>query len=135
LVAVSKTFPQFVVYSSIDSDLVLVARKGGPPGKFDDAVLKLPALQPMLTRLKMTDGEVVRRRAVGQWVTLGPFFAPYGAPANSDYFPFVDQRAGKPRSPRARVDDLVELLLSPVPLLEMLDGAHAPPVERHEVIA
>ena len=134
LLAVSKTFPQFVVYSSIDSDLVLVARKGGAPGRFQDAVLQWPKLQPMLARLKLTDGEVVRRRAVGHWGTLGPYFALYGAPANSDYFPFVDQRAGKTRFTRARVDDLIELLTSPVPVLEMLDGSHRPAKERHEVI-
>jgi hypothetical protein len=89
----------------------------------------------MLTRLKMTDAEVVRRRAVGQWRTLGPLFAVYGAPANSDYFPFVDQRAGKTRFTRARVDDLVDLLVSPVPLLEMLDGAHTAPAAPHDVLA
>src|SRR5688572_3847429 len=33
--AVSKTFPQFVIYSSIDSDIILIARKGGAPGGFD----------------------------------------------------------------------------------------------------
>jgi spermidine synthase len=135
LVAVSKTFPEFVVYSSIDSDLVLVARKGGAPGRFDDTVLAWPKLKPMLTRLKLTDAEVVRRRAVGRWRTLGPFFAPYGAPANSDYFPFVDERAGKTRFTRARVDDLMDLLVAPVPLLEMLDGSHLPAAGRHEVIA
>jgi predicted membrane-bound spermidine synthase len=134
LVAVSRTFPEFVVYSSIDSDLVLVARKGSPPGRFDPKVLAWPKLQPMLTRLKMTDGEVVRRRAVGHWRTLGPFFAPYGSPPNSDYFPFVDQRAGKTRFTRARVDDLVELLIAPVPLLEMLDGSHAPAAAPHAII-
>src|SRR5260370_15923163 len=135
LMAVSKTFPDFMVYSSIDSDVVLVARKGGAPGRFDESVLQWPALQPVLTRLKLTDSEVVRRRAVGRWETLGPYFSGYRAPSNSDYFPFVDQRAGKTRFTRARVDDMIELQSSPVPLLEMLDGSYAPAARRQDVIA
>ena len=135
LVAVSKTFPEFLVYSSIDSDVILVARKGGPPGRFQEAVLGWPQLQPMLTRLKLTQPEVLRRRAVASWATLGPYFLGYRAPSNSDYYPFVDQRAGKTRFTRARVDDMIELQSSPVPLLEMFDGAHAPAPRRHDVIA
>ena len=134
LSAVSKTFPEFMVYSSIDSDIILVARKGGPPGRLDESVLRWPALQPMLAKLKLNDPEVVRRRAIGSWGTLGAFFAPYGAPTNSDYFPFVDQRAGKTRFTRARVDELIDLQTSPVPLLEMLDGSHAPASSPHEVV-
>ena len=34
LAAVSKTFPDFVIYTSIDADIMLIARKGGPPGPF-----------------------------------------------------------------------------------------------------
>ncbi len=135
LTAVSKTFPDFMIYSSIDSDVVLVARKAGAPGRFDEAVLQWPALQPVLTRLKLTDSEVVSRRAVGSWLTLGPYFSGYRAPTNSDYYPFVDQRAGKTRFTRARVDDMIELQSSPVPLLEMFDGSYAPAARRHDVIA
>jgi spermidine synthase len=135
LVAVSRTFPDFMVYSSIDSDVILIARKGGAPGRFEESVLAWPALQPMLTRLKLTDPEVVRRRAIGSWLTLGPYFKGYNAPTNSDYFPFVDQRSGKTRFTRARVDDMIELQSSPVPLLEMLDGSHQPAAKRHDVIA
>jgi len=134
LIAVSKTFPDFVIYSSIDSDVILVARKGGAPGRFQDAVLKWPALQPVLTRLKLTEPEIVQRRAIGRWATLGPYFNGYRAPSNSDYFPFVDQRAGKTRFTRARVDDLIELRSSPVPMLEMFDGSHTPAPGRHDAI-
>src|SRR6185369_6971438 len=57
IAAVSKTFPQFVIYSSIDSDIVLIARKGGAPGPFDARVLAYPDLQPMLKKLKLKDVE------------------------------------------------------------------------------
>jgi hypothetical protein len=46
-----------VIYSSIESDIVLIARKGGAPGKFDERVLAYPGLQPMLNKLKLKDVE------------------------------------------------------------------------------
>jgi hypothetical protein len=134
LSAVAKTFPEFVVYSSIDSDIILIARKGGAPGRFDAAVLGYQGLQPMLKKLKLTEPEVVQRRAVGTWYTLAPFFESLGAPSNSDYFPFVDHRASRTRFTRARVNGLVELQSSGVPMLEMLDGAAPPAERRHDTI-
>jgi len=133
LLAVSRTFPEFMVYSSVDGDIVLIARKGGPPGPFRGEVLGFEGLQPMLARLRLTDAEVIRRRAVGHWSTLGPYFTSFGVPANSDYFPVVDHRASKTRFTRARVADLVELQNSPVPLLEMLDHGYSPPASRRDV--
>src|SRR5258705_9183427 len=43
--AVSRTFPDFVIYSSVDSDIILIARKGGGPAAFDGTVLGFPKLQ------------------------------------------------------------------------------------------
>jgi spermidine synthase len=133
LLAVSKTFPEFMVYSSIDMDIVLIARKGGAPGPFRADALSFPALQPMLQRLKLGEADVVRRRAVGHWSTLGPYFTRFGVAPNSDYFPVVDHRASKTRFTRDRVVDMVQLQTSEVPLLEMLDHGQAPPAARHDV--
>jgi spermidine synthase len=126
MAAVSKTFPEFVVYSSIDSDIILVARKGGPPGPFDASVMQYPGLKPLLTKLKMTEPQLVRRRAIGHWGSLEPFIGTYGIQANSDYFPLVDQRTSKTRFTQARADELTQLEAAPIPLLEMFDGAVHP---------
>ncbi len=133
MAAVSKTFPEFVIYSSIDSDIILVARKGGPPGAFDASVMKFPGLAPLLTKLKMTEPEVVRRRAVGHWSSLQPFVATYGFTPNSDYFPLVDQRTSKTRFTQARVEELTQLQASALPLLEMFDDGVKPEVSSGEI--
>lgn len=130
--AVSKTFPQFVIYTSIDADIILVARKGGAPGRFDPAALGFAGLRPALERLKLTDVDVVRRRLVASSDSLSPLFRSYGVPANSDFFPIVDQRASRTRFTRARVNELLELQASPIPLLEMLGGASRPPPGRQD---
>jgi len=132
IAAVSKTFPQFVIYSSIDSDIVLIARKGGAPGKFDERVLAYPGLQPMLNKLKLKDVELVRRRAMISDSVALPFLRTFNVTPNSDYFPVVDQRASKTRFTQVRVNELTELQASAIPLLELLGAAPVPAAERHE---
>ncbi|HEX4781670.1 MAG TPA: fused MFS/spermidine synthase [Usitatibacter sp.] len=128
--AVSVTFPDYVIYTTIDADLVLIARKAGKPGRFDPSVLAYPKLQPMLDRLLMGDVQSIERRAVARGMFMTPFFATFGAPANSDYFPYVDHRTGKARFTRPRVQELTDLQTAPVPLLEMIDGAYRPASRR-----
>jgi hypothetical protein len=131
LAALATTFPDFVVYTTIDTDIVVIARKGGPPGPFQAEALQHAALAPLLQRLRL-DPEVVRRRTIAKWGTLGPYFTgAYAMPANSDFFPVVEHRAARTRFTRDRVSDLVSLLGSPVPMLEMLDHGIAPPLARH----
>lgn len=133
--AVSKTFPDFVVYTAIDSDIVLVARKGGAPGRFDPRVLQYPALKPMLDKLKMTDPEVVQRRNLGSSGILAPLFSRFAIGPNSDYYPIVEQRASKTRFTRARVDVFTDLTKSAIPMREMLDRWPAPSPARHRSLA
>jgi spermidine synthase len=131
LKAVSRTFPDFAVYTTIDTDIVVIARKGGPAGAFRPEVLAFPKLAPLAERLRLEAPEAVSRRLVGHWSTLGAYFdGSYGMPANSDYFPIVEHRASRTRFTREKVTDLVELLAAPVPILEMLDHGIAPSAER-----
>jgi spermidine synthase len=120
--AVSRTFPNFRVYTSIDSDVVLIARKGGPVGTFDESVLQLPKIRPMAARLGLATPGAVLRRSLGSSTAVLGLFRNAGGRANSDYYPIVDQRASKTRFTRAQVSSLVDLQSSPLPLLEMLDG-------------
>ena len=132
LAALSKTFPEFVIYSSIDSDIIVIARKGGPPGTFDASVMDYPGLKPLLAKLRMAQPELVRRRTIGHWSSLAPFVATYGFQPNSDYFPLVDQRTSKTRFTQERADELTQLRASPMPLLELFDGTVRPEVSSGE---
>jgi spermidine synthase len=130
--ALSKTFPQFLVYSTVDSDIVVIARKGGAPGEFDGSVLGYPGLQPTLERLKLREPEVVRRRLIGNWGVLQAYFGSFGSPANSDFHPIVEQWASRTRFTQVRVRELTDLQASPIPLLEMLRGVSPPSGKRHD---
>ncbi|HEY2627683.1 MAG TPA: fused MFS/spermidine synthase [Usitatibacter sp.] len=124
--AVSRTFPNFRVYTSIDSDVILIARKGGPVGAFDESVLQLPAIRARAERLGLAQPGAVLRRSMGSSTAVLGLFQNAGGRANSDYYPTVDQRASKTRFTRAQVTSLVDLQASPLPLLEMLDGTMHP---------
>ena len=132
IVAVSKTFPDFVVYTTVDSDIVLIARKGGAPGDFDARVLQLPALQPMLAKLHMNDPELVLRRREGSARLMSIMLATELAATNSDYRPLVEIRSSKARFTQARVNDLTDLAASGMPLRELLDHGPVPSPKRFE---
>ncbi|MBC8024289.1 MAG: hypothetical protein H7Y14_14285, partial [Burkholderiales bacterium] len=131
LKAIAKTFPDYAVYSTIDADIVIVARKGGPAGNFQAEVLGWPKMRDMATRLHL-DRQGVERRFIGSWRAMQPLFATYGVAANSDFFPVVDHRASKTRFTRERAEMLSDLQVSPIPMLEMLDGASRGNRERGE---
>ncbi|MEP7068291.1 MAG: hypothetical protein ABI789_03580, partial [Usitatibacter sp.] len=124
LKAVSKTFPDFEVYSTIDADIILIARKGGPAGRFDPRALEFPALRASLERLKMADVDVIAHRRVAAWKAIEPLMRTFALPANSDYLPVVENRAAKTRFTRERANVLIELAAAPVPILEMVDATH-----------
>ncbi len=133
LKAMEKTFPDYAVYSTIDADIVIIARKGGPAGKFQGEVLGWPKIQALSKNLEFTV-PIMERRLIGSWRTLQPMFHTYGVAANSDFFPVVDHRASKTRFTRERAEVLSELQISPIPMLEMLDSASHGDRERGEAL-
>jgi spermidine synthase len=132
--AVGKTFPQFVVYTSNDGDLILIARKGAPVGRMDPAVLGWSAMRPIVERLQIADPAVLQRHAAGSAQTVLALFRSMGVPANSDYRPLLEQRTSRTRFTQDRVDDLSELQIAGLPLLEMFDGTFMPSDRRVETI-
>ena len=132
--AVAKTFPDFVAYTSNDGDLILVARKGGPAGPQDPAVLRWPALRPVVERLKIADPAVLQRHGAGSAQSVLALFRSLGVPANSDYRPLLEQRTSKTRFTQGRVADLNELQVNGLPLLEMFDGTFSASDRRVDAI-
>jgi len=124
--AVAKTFPSFVVYTSVDGDIILIARKNGAVGAFDERVLAWPGMQRVVKRLDLGDAAELRRRSVGSASSVFALFRGFGAPANSDYYPILEERTSKSRFTQERVMDLIEVQEAAVPMLEMLDGTFQP---------
>ena len=119
--AVAKSFPDFAVYSVVDSDIILVARKGGPLKPFDEGVLRWPGMAQTVRRLTVGEPGALSHRVVGSSASVLGFYGPLAA-ANSDYYPILEHRVSRTRFTKERVTDLADLQASPVPVLEMLDG-------------
>jgi hypothetical protein len=124
--AVQRTFPEYVVYQANEADIVLIARKGRPPGVFHGEVLEFRGAPESARAPEAQDASGIERRMVATSRTLAPMFRSYGIAANSDYFPVVEQRASVTRFTRANVNELTDLQSSSVPMLEMLDGGMRP---------
>jgi spermidine synthase len=124
--AVAKTFPQFVVYSSNDGDLILIARKGAQVGQMDPAVLAWPAMRPIVERLHIADPAVLHHHAAGSAQTVLALFRAMRVDPNSDYRPFLEQRTSRTRFTQERVTELNDLQLTGLPLVEMFDGTFRP---------
>ena len=99
-----KTFPDFVIYT-IDRLRHRPDRaQGRPAGRVRRrGAASTRTCSPCSSASSSPTRGVIRRRAVGHWRTLSRFVGSYGMPANSDYFPIVDQRASRTRFTQARV--------------------------------
>jgi spermidine synthase len=121
--AVSSQFSDYTVVSLTDFDIVILARKQGQMGSLNPGFLADPGLAKNLERIGMQRPQDIQARWIGSKRTLDPLFQSFGAPINSDYFPFVDQNAVRTRFMNSSGLELTWLGMSTVPLLEML----APP--------
>jgi hypothetical protein len=103
--ALGKHFPDYAVYSWNPGDLYVVATPRAALPRPDGRDLRASRCRrrpPASRHRDLTD--LLTLRLAGR-ATLEPLFAATGAPANSDYFPVLDQRApalALPRRPRLR---------------------------------
>jgi spermidine synthase len=119
--ALSPHFSDYVLYNSNDSDLLLVARKKGSLAALSDKVLVDPRILHELARIRVTGVQDLEARKIGSKRTLDAMFQSFGAPANSDYFPYVDQNAARTRFMRMAGIELTGLTVHFLPILEMLN--------------
>jgi spermidine synthase len=124
--ALSSRFSDYVVYDVNDSDLVILARKEGRLPPLSAEVIRQPGLKKELQRIGAVELRDLEARRIGDKRTLDPLFQSFGAPLNSDYFPFVDQRAAHARFLQSDGSQLISLAVNSLPILEMLGGERAP---------
>ena len=126
LVALGQEFPDYAIYAATDSDLLIVAGDTKSlAGPLSD-VFQVPGLSAELRRVHQTTiGDLDARRVGGKRV-LDPLFAGYGAPANSDYYPYLDLHASKYRFMQSTAREIIELGDEGVPVVAILENARVP---------
>jgi spermidine synthase len=102
-------------------DIVLVATKSGklPPLRAD--FLGFPLVAAEVNRLGYFTLDDFRMAAIAGRSTLEPLVASTPAPANSDYFPILDQNASRARFMNERAVELGTLPHGQVPVVELLE--------------
>jgi spermidine synthase len=126
LKAISDNFSDFAAYAAHDRDMLIVAKNKGVLGSIDPGVFQIPQVSAALERIYIRGVQDIALRKMGSKRFLGKLIERSPVPANSDYYPFVDQRAGRMRFLQANGFDFHRLSNSVLPLLEMVEGP--PPV-------
>jgi spermidine synthase len=122
LKALSNNFPDYEIWASDDSDILVVAKKSGAIPAPDPTVLRQAALSKELRRIDVNSYQDFMLHRVAGQKTLEPFISTFTLPANSDYYPIIDQNAARTRFLELNANEVVALADAPLPLIEILEG-------------
>jgi len=121
--ALSPWFRDYAIYLSGRDDILIVASKDTSLGLPQQRIFELAGLREDLARVFVLRSDDVRALRVGGKALLDPFFASSPAPANSDYFPFIDNRAARARFMKQTAVEPVQLLMADLPIEAMLSDS------------
>lgn len=123
LKALGENFDDYVIYASLKTDAVIVARNKGR--------LEVPDFNRVFASAASTDLVSAGFHTPGDFVVRRTFYkaqivaaaAENPAPANSDFFPYLDQHAAAARVRKQTANFLEAGTMAPLPILEMLTGS------------
>jgi spermidine synthase len=120
--ALEANFQDYEFWLANNNDLLIVAANGGAVPAPDARALENPALRAELARFRIANLDDLALHRVGSRGTLMPYFAAYGSPANSDYYPVLEMNAPLARYMNSHTLDLTALMSAPLPLLPLFDA-------------
>lgn len=119
--ALGKGFGDYVVFTTNEKDLLIVATKASRLPPMDGRALGHPNISGMLASVGVHGLRDLENMRIGTRRTLEPLFRAGRVPANSDYFPVVDVNAPRLRFRNASATDLTTLTRSPVSLITLAE--------------
>jgi spermidine synthase len=125
--ALSPAFDDYAVYIADPFDILVVATRNAGLGAPNGRIFAHPELQQRLAHIYVNSADDVRTRRLGGKALLDPFFATSLAPVNSDYFPFMDNRAARARFLALTAPEPMQILTTELPINEMLTIASPEP--------
>ena len=129
--ALGPHFDDYAVYTTNGADLLIVARAQGKLAPLDADVLRDPGLAKVLGRVHIAAVQDLEFRKLLGRSSFEALLAAYPAPANSDYFPYLDQHAARARFlDQTAARELTALHQQSLPVLEVLDNRPAPSARR-----
>lgn len=121
LKALSQHFPELRIYAGATGDLLVVASPRAPLGDLDQEMLRKPRLARDLAAVDVRTVQDVQMRTAGDRRTLSAFLDLYDVPPNSEYRPYVEQRAARARFMEEGAEEALRLMVQPIPVMEILD--------------
>lgn len=109
LKALGTEFPDYAIYLTDTANVLVVA---SPTGRVPDPQWNAIAREGMgglLTHIGVLGTQDLLALRVADKPVMAPFLAEMPAPANSDYFPFVDQNASRQRFLKTVVKEFLEI--------------------------
>lgn len=120
LKALSPNFSDYVIYSTGNDDVLVIAKKSGELGKPDFSRLLSGKMGEELRGINLVTADDFLLRRAADKQTIEAMFDYISAPANSDYYPYLDLNAGKARFAQANATLMREWSVAPLPILELL---------------
>ena len=119
--ALGAEFPHYAIYAASDHDFLILASDAPLPTQAQARVFEQPGLAKELWTIHVLNTGDLDARYIGNRATLEPLLASYGLPANSDYYPILDQNAARERFMDMSAAELAALGSLGVPVLELLE--------------
>lgn len=129
LKALSTNFADYVVYTSNDVDMLIVAKKVGKLEDPDANFLKSKGISEALKHIQIASTQDIEIRKIGNKRLLDKLWNTFPMKANSDYYPVLDQGAERTRFLQLNAFEVTGFTHAPLPTLEML-AATGPPTEQ-----
>ena len=122
--ALAPHFGAYALYNVDDVDMLIIATRAPSLRAPDEALLRSKLLRSELRRVSIQSVADFQSRQMGDNRTIGPLLTSMAAPANSDFYPYIDLNAPRSRYLREAAIDLPALTVLPIPFFELL-GAPA----------
>jgi spermidine synthase len=120
LKALGRHFPDYVLYATDNSNLLIVAAKEGKVPALTARGFSTKGLTVPLERIGVKNLQDLHLHQLGDRKLFEPFFNAIPVPLNSDFFPVLDRNAARARFLNSNASELMEIDLAPVPAFEML---------------
>lgn len=118
--ALADQFEDFAIFSLDYGDILVLAGDRGSLSLKRLERIAIPELIPDLNRIGVNSIDDIRIRLIGNRATLLPLLTLSDVPANSDYFPYVDQFAAKARFLGKSAAEIAFPISHPLPVRRLL---------------
>lgn len=127
--ALSHHFPDYALYNTDNSNLLIVAKRDGELQPISDHLFSQIELARELQIVGIHGGDDLRSRLIGTRASLQSLFERVEVPANSDFYPYLDLHAARARYVGAWAIGLTALGTADLPYLDLLEPGfkHADP--------